>query len=241
MARTRVKPVAGVDGCPDGWLYVLEAGPGHLETGVAPDVAALIGRLPDTTVVAIDVPIGLTDAGQRACDRAARRLLGRPRSSSVFSAPIRAVLDIRTYREASDAHRRADGRGMSRQSFGIMSKIREIDLHLRTLPASDRARMHEAHPEVSFSLWNGGRPMRHAKKLLEGRAERHALIESIWPGAVTRLEAQLAETTARCAPDDLLDAMAALWTARRVRDGTATSLPAEAPTDGAGLRMAIVG
>ncbi len=42
------------------------------------------------------------------------------------------------------------------------------------------------------------------------------------------------------APDDLLDAVAAAWTARRVVEGIAERLPAEPAMDRRGLRMEIV-
>jgi predicted RNase H-like nuclease len=42
------------------------------------------------------------------------------------------------------------------------------------------------------------------------------------------------------ADDDMLDAVAALWTATRLYEGTAETLPDEPPLDAAGLRMEIV-
>jgi len=54
----------------------------------------------DLAVLAIDIPIGLLD-GPRACDKAARKLLGQPRGSSVFPALSRPALGAQTYPEAS--------------------------------------------------------------------------------------------------------------------------------------------
>jgi predicted RNase H-like nuclease len=86
--------VAGVDGTPGGWaVVIMEAG-----QSIIRKVAALSDILDGATVfdiIAVDVPIGLFDAyevGGRACDRAARKLLGRRRTSSVFPAPVRSVL-----------------------------------------------------------------------------------------------------------------------------------------------------
>jgi len=166
------RPVAGLDGCPGGWLYVRKVENGQLEAGIAGDLSAVLEAIPDDTIVATDIPSGLTETGGRACDAAARDLLGWPRRARVFSAPVRGVLGIGTYREACDAHRAIDGRGMSRQSFAIMAKIAEVDAVLRTGTAALRERVAEIHPEVSFSLWNGGTAMVHAKKTAAGRAER---------------------------------------------------------------------
>lgn len=130
---------------------------------------------------------------------------------------------------------------MSRQSFAITHKIEEVDAVLRAGTADLRNRVIEVHPEVSFCLWNDGRPMKVAKKRSAGREERRRLIEGAWPGVLERLERELVATGYRFARDDLYDAVAALWTARRVRAGTARSLPDDPPSDSCGLRMAIVG
>ena len=235
------RPLVGIDSCPDGWLCVVEDGAGELRAFVRPDFAAVVANLPQDALLAIDIPIGLSESGPRACDREARALLGRPRASSVFSAPVRGVLGLPSYEEASEAHRRIDGRGMSRQAYGITRKIGEVDAVLRSGPPSLRERVVEVHPEVSFCLWNEGRPMRHAKKRRAGADERRALVESVWPGATERLTSQLDEADRRYEADDLLDAIVALWTARRVQADTARTLPEDPPADRYDLPMRIVG
>src|SRR5205814_8621714 len=77
--------------------------------------------------IAIDIPIGLSDDGPRACDLAARRLLGRPRGSSVFPAPCRGALVATTYRRACTVSRRSVGVALSLECFNIVPKIREVD------------------------------------------------------------------------------------------------------------------
>jgi predicted RNase H-like nuclease len=81
--------VAGVDGTPCGWAMVIEdaAGPVIRKVSALSDIL----HRDDFEVVAIDVPIGLLDAyeiGGRACDRTARKLLGRRRGSIVFPAAL---------------------------------------------------------------------------------------------------------------------------------------------------------
>jgi predicted RNase H-like nuclease len=235
------RPLAGLDGCPDGWVCVQEDASGLLSARVAASFASAVASLAAETLIAVDIPIGLTDTGRRDCDRAARRLLGWPRMTSVFSAPVRGVLGLPDYREANEAHRRIDGRGMSRQSHAIARKIGEVDAVLRAGPPSLRARVVEVHPEVSFCLWNGGVAMRHNKKAAAGRTERRARIDAVWPGEAQRLKAQLDATGLRYGLDDLYDALAALWSARRIRAGTARTLPDAPEADRFGLPMRIVG
>jgi predicted RNase H-like nuclease len=238
-ARRKVSGVAvGVDGCPGGWLAVTEAPDGSLTARVVATFAALIRSLPSTAVFGVDIPIGLPEEGARQCEKDARRLLGRPRMSSVFSAPLRACLVAMKYEEACGIRFQIEGKKMSRQAFGILSKIREVDDELAT-DTSLAARVIEVHPEVSFLLMNGGAPMRDRKKSADGKAERRALLEAQWPDCIEAMRASLRGQD--YALDDLHDAMAALWSARRWGSCKARVLSDPVARDRAGLPMRIVG
>lgn len=167
--------------------------------------------------IAIDIPIGLLDAGARACDVEARRRLG-PRRASVFPAPARPMLSAATYSDAL-----AIG-GLSKQAFNLIPKIRDVDAHMT--PRRQR-RVVEAHPELGFAMLLG-RPCAAPKRTPEGLAERRAAVsisvERPPPGAKW---------------DDVLDACALIPTARRVRDGSAERL-GDGARDAKGLRCEIV-
>jgi len=227
--------LVGVDGCADGWVC-LASHDGQLEAFVVADLFELVERVPVDAVVAIDVPIGLPEKGSRRCDLEARKLLGAPRASSVFPAPVRACLRGADYEEACDLHAAADGRRLTRQAFGILPKIREVDA-LLTTTAKLQERVIDVHPEVSFREW-AGRPMVHHKRRDPGRAEREALIEAVWPGERDRLAAALGRV--RFHQDDLNDAFAALWSAERIAAGTARQLGSPPEFDSLGVRMRIV-
>jgi predicted RNase H-like nuclease len=229
--------IAGVDGCRGGWFRAsLETASGELRFEVV-RAAAELAREPHPAVVALDMPIGLPQAGPRACDREARLVL-RERRSSVFPAPIRPALAARSQAEASEITRRADGRGVAAQAFGIFPKVRELDEALANDPAL-RAAIHEVHPEVCFWAWNGRRPMPWPKRARVGARERTALAEA-WLGAGIVARARAGHTRHALAEDDILDAIAALWTAQRIAHGTAQTLPARPPRDASGLPMQIV-
>ncbi|QJR10488.1 hypothetical protein DSM104443_01552 [Usitatibacter rugosus] len=212
--------LAGVDGCKGGWIYVLE-GPSGVSAGVEGDLEALMRQLSGCKVVCVDIPIGFSNEGQRDCDRAARQMLGRPRGSSVFSPAVRSVVEmnVNDYRALCEEHRRVDGRGLSQQSVAILPKMREVDVYLRAHPdCLDVVR--EVHPEVCFAAWNGGTPMQLRKSLSAGAAEREAIVDSSWPG----FRSGLVVRGGPYARDDLNDAIAALWTARRVAKSAASPL-----------------
>lgn len=231
----------GIDGCPGGWIAVCR----HAATGswdhrlLSPGgVAALAVAPPDVAV--IDIPIGLPEAGPRDCDRAARRYLGPARGTSVFAAPIRPALRARDWEDACRIREGVEQKRYPRQTFGILSKVREIDELLRGDPHLGEC-VHEGHPEVTFAAMNGGNAMRHAKKSAAGRAERLAVIgECLGDGAVELYQRAAAHyPRARVGRDDLIDALALVWTARRIASGRHLRLPPQARSDALGLAMQI--
>src|SRR5712692_4068078 len=118
--------VAGMDGRRAGWAsFKVEVT--SLATSVeVVDLPRLLRNRPsDLACLGIDIPIGLLD-GPRACDKAARKLLGQPRGSCVFPAPCRAALQVETYEEASAINRQKAGRALSRQARRIVPKIRLV-------------------------------------------------------------------------------------------------------------------
>ena len=228
--------IAGVDGCPAGWICLTRDQPtGRLDAAVYPNAATLIARRPQPEVLAIDIPIGSPDAGERSCDTEARRLLGRPRGSSVFPAPIRQAIDAGTYEAACQITTQADGRGVSKQTWAIIPKIRQIDQLLNVDPVA-RDRFHEVHPEICFWAWNERCAMAHNKRSCEGRTERRALIDAHF-GPLAACQVRQQFRTRDVADDDIHDAFAALWTAERIIAGQAVVIPEVPAVDSAGRRM----
>jgi predicted RNase H-like nuclease len=226
----------GVDGARHGWIAVWEQGQG-LGFHVYGDPSALCSAHCDADVIAVDIPIGLSDRGPRAPDMEARRFVGRRRASSIFPAPVRGIIDAATQPEASRRHRDIDGRGFGAQAFGILPKIRIWD---ELLVGDDlvRSRVYEMHPEVSFAALNGGIGLAEPKKSTEGAAVRITLLNGEF--GAEEVQALLADCPRRmAATDDVLDALVALWTAKRISSGVARTLPTQPTLDSAGLRTAI--
>ena len=73
------------------------------EHRICTDFRQVLDLEPKPSVVAVDMPIGLLEepsSGGRECDKEARRLLGTPRRSSVFTPPTKPALASATYEEA---------------------------------------------------------------------------------------------------------------------------------------------
>lgn len=234
----------GVDGCRGGWFAIALSDDDGWAMALLKDADALGVWVDGAQLTLVDIPIGLLDAGpeERLCDRAARRRLGRPRSSSVFRAPARPALQGGDYPSANALNRRATGVGLSRQGFGITAKIAAMDALLRQNPRC-AAPLRESHPEVCFQALNGGQAMSHNKKTAPGRAERGRVLSAQLASADEIIAAALATyRRADVAHDDILDALILAVTAQ-LGSGSPNCLrclPADPPCDAYGLPMEIV-
>jgi predicted RNase H-like nuclease len=236
--------VAGVDGCPAGWIVALVRSEGEeFWIGIVPRFADVLAQPEQPPVIAVDVPIGLlerTRYGGREAENAVRPLLGA-RQSSVFSVPSRAAIYAADYAEAcrtalatSDPPRK-----VSKQLFMIAAKIREVDAMLRANPALTE-RIFEVHPELAFWRLNRERALDEPKKI-KGKCydpglalRRRLLVAAGLPASVCEVVPPKG-----AGPDDLLDALACAAVARRIHAGVAQPFPQPPPRDAFGLPMAI--
>ena len=213
----------GVDGWSRRWVVAAVSGR-RVTWHVESDFAAVLDRYPAARI-GIDMPIGLPRPGQRrACDQEARKVaVGAP--SSVFPAPSRAAVE--SWREGD---RYGPGLGLSAQAWNLIPAISQVD---RLMTADLQKQVIEVHPECSFRQM--GRPIDASKKSGRGIGQRITAL-----GVDFDLD-HLGDAPPGPLIDDLLDAAAAAWTARRWRDGRAISMPgvSPAPRDDRDLAMQI--
>ncbi len=237
--------LAGIDGAPGGWVIAYaDQQLGDVTIGFAPtlddvgdDVASGACQ-----VAAIDMPIGLSAAGNRPVDALARKRLG-PRSSTFFPTPVRAALCAPDFDTANNLNREISGKGLSIQAWNLVPKINEVDeiwekaFADRTVkdgaivdsPAIDggvikrdvSGGLIEAHPELSFAEM-AGQPLMEKKSTPDGVAARLALLRLAFPkeraldSAIEKLPKKLRV--------DAIDSLSMLWTAHRVVNGCAIRL-----------------
>ncbi len=189
-------------------------GDGPYDVRAVPNLSEVVADLEAHRLgaVAIDIPIGLPESGSRLADVEARRRVG-PRRNSVFPAPARAVLGAATYAEACARSRQVSGKAISKQLFNILEKIAEVDA-LVTPPLQER--LVEMFPEWSLAVL-AGTPMSHPKSKPAGRAERTAALGGSFGHEA--LAAHLRPLPPGAKVDDVLDAFAGAWTARRLAVG----------------------
>jgi predicted RNase H-like nuclease len=226
--------LAGVDGCKGGWVAVLAPmdDPGAASSVFLSDVRELFSVYGAGFAV-IDIPVGFaTGPEPRDVEQAMRkRLPGK--TSSVFSTPCRAALAEMVYSDASHVNREHLGVGLSKQSFELFPKMREID---RVAVDLGQDRLREGHPEVSFAEMNG-LPVLSRKRKPDGQAERIALLEKHgFPAAALAKGAK----GLGCGIDDVLDATVLLWSAMRFQRGQHAIFPATPSRDALGLEMSVI-
>jgi predicted RNase H-like nuclease len=218
--------VTGVDACARGWVAVT-LGPGE-DVRIA--VAATLDALPLTGVTGIDMPLGLLAAGWRDADVLARRALGR-RGVTVFAIPPRPVWECESYAEAGGVCRELTGKSFSVQAWGLRRKIAEADAYRRRAAAtSDGVRLYEVHPELAFAALAGA-ALADSKHTAAGLAARRDLLARAGIAVPLRV--------AGAAADDLLDAAAVAWSARRIAAGQAVVLANQAQCADDGAEIAI--
>lgn len=216
---------AGIDAANGGWLACY--GDKKPRVTVAGTIADLWTRLPSCDRVLVDIPIGLPADSERAADRLAREKLSPHRHYSVFSTPCRDAVYADDYDEALAINRDRVGKGFPVQGWNIVPAIREVDRFIR----EDRDRqgvIQESHPEVCFQRLRGPETVEPSKHDAEGLERRRQCLEDCG--------IEVPPVPDGADEDDLLDAVVLWETAGR----ETTSLPADPPTDEAGLPMQIV-
>lgn len=190
----------GLDGFRKGWVAVTIDGE-RRDIAFPADVSWLASQRFDCA--AIDIPIGMTDSGDRLCDRLARAKLS-PHGSRVFSGARRWLWEeFRDPAYANEEALRRDQTRVSLQLWHIGAKIMEVDAFVREHRSFD---LREVHPELVFLRLNAGGPLpsKHTEEGLKLR--RDLLLASGFADLDEWLTLRRRGTGAK--RDDVLDACA---------------------------------
>ena len=250
MKQTCVAPsftAYGVDGCKAGWFYIEFCPSERIRWGIEQTIDALVAKAVAEDRIFIDIPIGLPNNRLgRVCDAEARNKLHPKRRSSVFSTPVRAVLHhTNSYARANQISKKLTRKGLNKQAFNILPKIKEVDDLLGSCGKARKV-IREIHPEVCFWALAGNRPMQYKKTILKGFFERLAVLRELWPSVLDTIESILEDeivlkehSRGNLDGDDILDAAAAAITAWGEPQALRT-LPEHPPRDQRGLPMEMV-
>ena len=217
----------GLDGYRKGWVAVRVDGETH-ELCFYSTIDGLLATKFDAA--AIDMPIGLPDRDERACDLAARAML-KPHASRVFTGARRGLWDFPSHAEANRALRARGEKGISIQLWHIGAKICQLDA---AMTPRLQVKVREAHPELVFLRLNGGKPLA-SKHSDEGIRLRARLLKAAGFREIGRW---LAGDRRGAKSDDILDASALALAAGEFNSSRV--LPkGSAEQDARGLKMQI--
>ncbi len=224
----------GVDGCRGAWLAARVRG----DDSAARLVGWALGRFADVLdgdaepdeVVAVDIPVGLPATGRRACDVAGRAALGGSAAARLFFAPPRYALEAPDLATANDLLRARGEPGLSAQTYALRAAVLEVATFQEVVAPREVAadlRVCEVHPDLSFTSMAGR--VLASKHTATGVQERVDALAG-W----VDVRAAVSTAPARVGVDDVLDALAAAWTATRIRSGRAVTYPAGPEGDARG-------
>ena len=185
---------------------------GELSLWASADIAVARDRLASVRAVAIDMPIALAPHGTRQAEAEVRAVLGSS-ARSVFTSPTRRAVAAASQKEATELNRAHGGPGISAQAFGLFASIRELR---QELAGPTCHHWWETHRETAFAELNGGPPL-VSKRSARGVAQRLQLLQDYVPDLPDRL----LDAPLKVPVDDVLDAVAAAWSATRIAANTA--------------------
>lgn len=223
--------IASATPCPPGWLVQAAKIQGATfapeSARVYPTFIEILDERPSYELLLLNAPVGFRDEPSdppRTCDVEARQILG-VRGTAIHNAPTRAVLNgTVSWREG----------GLDAVTATMLPRYREVAAEMS--PFRQRV-VFEGNPELSFYQLNRDESMRRSKRLAEGRDERFDALDTHIPGGI---EGLLGDPPEGVSLRHQLDALALLWTARRVWGHGARRIPREPEWDSDGLRMEFV-
>ena len=213
--------IIGIDGCKSGWFSVWENQDKSIQSSVFSNLNELKNFFKNESrlILGIDMPVVLSEVIPRQADQLARKLLSK-KASSVFTAPTPEMLDQPNYEKASLVSKRLFGKSMSLQSWYLFPKIKDV----QTMIHHEDMQIYEIHPELSFRAMNNEQVILESKKTHEGFALRNALLSMHFKNFIFE-DIRNQHARKDVMDNDILDALAVLWSAKRIQSNQASYLP----------------
>ncbi len=243
----------GVDGCKGGWLCIGLNEAGKACHFVKTDIAAVhtAVRKRKGKVILIDMPIGFrSDKHERLCDKFARKLIDK-RRSSVFRVPCRQAIEVlartKHIKKAQRKNHEITCKFLPAQTWAIARNMCQVDELLRGCSQARKV-FREVHPEVCFHMLKGAsleHNKKHTRKNPHGYRERREILKKYFREYATedpfdKIRQEYLKKTV--ADDDINDALVAALTAKiwKHHGHELRKLPPKPPPDSRGLPMEMV-
>ncbi len=240
----------GIDACRSGWIMIVIHKPeNQFSYHFSPTFSDLVNNVKTKKKsyrFLVDMPIGLlslknidpVQPHQRKCDMQARKILGK-KHSSVFTPPCRQALYQKTYSSASATNYMITGKKISKQTWNIFHRIKEVNEYLQENQWA-RSIIFESHPELAYQKLNNQISLQYSKKKNEGILERLNILSRYHPGTTSLCRVIASDKTlkGKMQKDDIVDAMV-LSILNYYRDDKLSNITEENLEDEMGLTMGI--
>jgi predicted RNase H-like nuclease len=232
----------GIDGCKGGYVavYITEEA---FEIKVFENIEELCLTYRNSMVMLIDMPIGLPESVEDIRPEIEARKILKSRASCIFNVPCRQALYETDYLKANEMNKLILGKGLSKQSYGIFPKIRDVDQFLSKHPYF-KNRLLESHPEICFSMLNcherTPRVIIENKKTIEGFEKRIALLSKYYIHTEEVSREIYSNKKFKTIRDDIIDALCLAVTGKVSNESNLKKIPDNPSMDIKGLYMQMV-
>jgi predicted RNase H-like nuclease len=231
----------GIDGCKGGYVAV-NITDDDLDVNIFKSIDEICSKYEKSDSLIIDMPIGLPENKEDIRpDSPARKVLSS-RASCIFNTPSRQAIYEKEYSDANETNRDILGKGLSKQSFAISNKIRDIDEFLEREPKW-RNKLIESHPEVCFAMLNsncnGPEPIYDNKKTQPGIDKRLELLSRYY-NRTDEIRELVYSDSFKKYKDDVIDALCLAVTGMLGYENGYKTIPENPMEDRMGILMQMV-
>jgi predicted RNase H-like nuclease len=232
----------GIDGCKDGYVAV-NITERDFKTEIFKTIEEICSKYSDSNTILIDMPIGLPESQEDIRPDGEGRKILSSRASCIFNTPCRQAVYEEDYYNANEINRAILGKGLSKQSFSICSKIRDIDEFLNNALEYKNIIL-ESHPEICFAMLNYDGimaiPIFENKKTEEGMEKRLDILSKYYEKTVEIKDLIYSDTKLKGIKDDVIDALCLAITGMRGYKNGFKTIPQNPMKDSRGILMQMV-
>ena len=195
----------GIDGCKGKWVAVALTEK-YFEVNKFNNIEEICEKYKDADSIIIDMPIGLQESNEDISPESKARRFLKGKTSSIFNTPCRQAVYAENYTKAIEENKANLGISLSPLSYGICSKIREIDEFLSREPQW-KNRLVEGHPEICFAKLNHDKAVLENKTKPDGQEKRLEILRKYYSDSDLVINKFLKDVPARKKIDDVIDAL----------------------------------
>lgn len=185
----------------------------------------------------IDMVLGLPSSVQEIRPESIARKMLAPRTSTVFPVPCRQAVYEKTEDKQVEANVTCLGKKLTKQSLGILPKIRELDQFINE-HCEYRNVFRESHPELCFSRL-AGKVLKSKKAEFSGYTQRQQILSG-YQREIAHIHLWELAKQLKCNPDDIVDALCLMVTANLDARNLTDTIPEKPQKDVNGILMRMV-